>query len=57
MLVELAEKGIVADPITQLLCVAEKPFGQVKPCTSMIEVKGLIDPGYLIEIEATAIIT
>jgi enamine deaminase RidA (YjgF/YER057c/UK114 family) len=32
-------------------------FGQVKPCTSMIEVKGLIDPGYLIEIEATAIIT
>lgn len=31
-------------------------FGQVKPCTSMIEVKGLIDPEYLIEIEATAII-
>lgn len=31
-------------------------FGKVKPCTSMIEVKGLIDPGYLIEIEATAII-
>lgn len=31
-------------------------FGQVKPCTSMIEVKGLIDPDYLIEIEATAII-
>ena len=31
-------------------------FGQVKPCTSMIEVKGLIDKEYLIEIEATAII-
>lgn len=31
-------------------------FGQVKPCTSMIEVKGLIDPDYLIEIEASAII-
>lgn len=31
-------------------------FRQVKPCTSMIEVKGLIDPDYLIEIEATAII-
>jgi enamine deaminase RidA (YjgF/YER057c/UK114 family) len=32
-------------------------FGEIKPCTSMIEVKGLIDPEYLIEIEATAIIT
>lgn len=31
-------------------------FGKIKPCTSMIEVKGLIDPEYLIEIEATAII-
>lgn len=31
-------------------------FGKIKPCTSMIEVKGLIDTGYLIEIEATAII-
>lgn len=31
-------------------------FGRVKPCTSMIEVKGLIDPDYLIEIEASAII-
>ena len=31
-------------------------FGQIKPCTSMIEVKGLIDKEYLIEIEATAII-
>ena len=30
-------------------------FGDIKPVTSMIEVKGLIDPGYLIEIEATAI--
>jgi enamine deaminase RidA (YjgF/YER057c/UK114 family) len=32
-------------------------FGTIKPCTSMIEVKGLIDPEYLIEIEATAIIS
>ena len=31
-------------------------FGTIKPCTSMIEVKGLIDPEYLIEIEATAVI-
>lgn len=31
-------------------------FTSIKPCTSMIEVKGLIDPEYLIEIEATAII-
>jgi enamine deaminase RidA (YjgF/YER057c/UK114 family) len=32
-------------------------FGKIKPCTSMIEVKGLIEPGYLIEIEATAIVS
>lgn len=32
-------------------------FGIIKPCTSMVEVKGLIAPEYLIEIEATAIIT
>lgn len=32
-------------------------FGTIKPCTSMIEVKGLIDPDYLIEIEATAILS
>jgi len=32
-------------------------FKSIKPCTSMIEVKGLIDPSYLIEIEATAIIS
>ncbi len=31
-------------------------FKTIKPCTSMIEVKGLIDPSYLIEIEATAIL-
>jgi enamine deaminase RidA (YjgF/YER057c/UK114 family) len=33
-----------------------KFFKDIKPCTSMIEVKGLIAPEYLIEIEATAII-
>jgi enamine deaminase RidA (YjgF/YER057c/UK114 family) len=32
-------------------------FNQIKPVTSMIEVKSLIDPDMLIEIEATAIIT
>ena len=31
-------------------------FHSIKPCTSMIEVKGLIAPEYLIEIEATAIL-
>ena len=31
-------------------------FSNIKPCTSMIEVKGLIAPEYLIEIEATAIV-
>jgi len=31
-------------------------FSTIKPCTCMIEVKGLIDPEYLIEIEATAIL-
>jgi enamine deaminase RidA (YjgF/YER057c/UK114 family) len=30
-------------------------FWDIKPCTTMIEVKGLISPDYLIEIEATAI--
>lgn len=29
-------------------------FGTVKPATSMVEVKGLIDPKMLIEIEVTA---
>src|ERR1043166_9103048 len=32
-------------------------FKDIKPCTSMIEVKGLIDPEYLVEIEGTAIIS
>jgi enamine deaminase RidA (YjgF/YER057c/UK114 family) len=32
-------------------------FSAIRPCTSMIEVKGLIAPEYLIEIEATAIIS
>ncbi len=31
-------------------------FKDIRPCTSMIEVKGLIAKDYLIEIEATAII-
>jgi enamine deaminase RidA (YjgF/YER057c/UK114 family) len=32
-------------------------FAEIMPCTTMVEVKRLIAPGYLIEIEATAIIT
>jgi enamine deaminase RidA (YjgF/YER057c/UK114 family) len=32
-------------------------FSSVKPCTSMIEVKGLVAPEYLIEIEVTAIVS
>lgn len=31
-------------------------FKNIRPCTSMIEIKALIDPEYLIEIEATAIV-
>ena len=31
-------------------------FGNIKPCTSMLEVKGLVAPEYLIEVEATAIL-
>jgi enamine deaminase RidA (YjgF/YER057c/UK114 family) len=31
-------------------------FKDVKPCNTMVEVKALIEPDYLIEIEATAII-
>lgn len=32
-------------------------FKEIKPCTTMVEVSKLIAPEYLIEIEATAIIT
>lgn len=32
-------------------------FGTIRPCTTMVEVSGLIAPEYLIEIEATAIIS
>jgi enamine deaminase RidA (YjgF/YER057c/UK114 family) len=31
-------------------------FGDIKPCTTMVEVKALIQPEFLIEIEATAIV-
>jgi len=31
-------------------------FSSIKPCTSLIEVKALVAPEYLIEIEATAIL-
>lgn len=30
-------------------------FSSIRPCTSMLEVKGLVAPEFLIEIEATAI--
>ncbi|MGL6267911.1 MAG: RidA family protein [Chitinophagaceae bacterium] len=32
-------------------------FSGIKPCTTMVEVKGLIDPSFMVEIEASAIIT
>ena len=32
-------------------------FSEIKPCTTMVEVKSLIDPSFLVEIEASAIIT
>ncbi|MCG7856862.1 RidA family protein [Flavihumibacter sediminis] len=32
-------------------------FSVIKPCTTMVEVKALIAPEYLIEIEASAILT
>jgi enamine deaminase RidA (YjgF/YER057c/UK114 family) len=31
-------------------------FKDIKPCNTMVEVSALIEPQYLIEIEATAII-
>ena len=30
-------------------------FGTIRPCTSMLEVKGLVEKDYLIEIEVTAV--
>ena len=32
-------------------------FSKIKPCTSMIEVSSLIEPDFLIEMEATAIVS
>ncbi len=32
-------------------------FADIRPCTTMVEVSALISPEYLIEIEATAILT
>ena len=32
-------------------------FSNIKPCTSMIEVKGLVSPEFLVEIEATAVLS
>jgi enamine deaminase RidA (YjgF/YER057c/UK114 family) len=31
-------------------------FSEIRPCTTMVEVSGLIEPGFLVEIEATAYI-
>ena len=31
-------------------------FGSIKPATSMVEIRGLIGDGYLVEIEASAIV-
>jgi len=32
-------------------------FGEIRPCTTIVEVAKLISPDYLIEIEATAILS
>ena len=32
-------------------------FKQIKPCNTMVEVSALIEPDYLVEIEATAMLT
>lgn len=32
-------------------------FGDIKPCCTMVEVKGLIDPEMIVEIETEAVIT
>jgi enamine deaminase RidA (YjgF/YER057c/UK114 family) len=32
-------------------------FGEIRPCTTMVEVARLIAPEYMVEIEATAILT
>jgi enamine deaminase RidA (YjgF/YER057c/UK114 family) len=32
-------------------------FRDIRPCTTMVEVSALIDPAFLVEIEASAIIT
>ena len=34
----------------------QEVFGQIKPCTTMVQVSRFIDDKYLVEIEATAII-
>jgi enamine deaminase RidA (YjgF/YER057c/UK114 family) len=31
-------------------------FNEIRPCTTMVQVSALIEPAYLIEIEATAVI-
>ncbi len=31
-------------------------FSEVRPASTMVEVSGFLDPGYLIEIEATAVV-
>jgi enamine deaminase RidA (YjgF/YER057c/UK114 family) len=31
-------------------------FKEIKPCNTMVEVSGLIEPGYLIEIEVSAVV-
>ena len=31
-------------------------FAKIKPCTTMVEVKALISPDYLVEIEASAVL-
>lgn len=34
----------------------QEVFGEIRPCTTMVEVSALISPEYLVEIEASAIV-
>lgn len=32
-------------------------FGDIRPCTTLVEVSGLVTPDYLVEVEADAVVT
>lgn len=58
-LVDVVRTRIYVKDITNWNKIAkahQEVFGKIKPVTSMIEVKNLISPEYLVEIEASAIV-